>query len=603
MKQTIPVKIGIYGAFQEIGGNKICLQASNGKAILLDFGYDFTVAKQYFTGFMKLRPSEILLDGIALGFLPPPGGLISNIYRKDLLDHNRDDLQRWANFLQTASPSPGLLGAEQNMRHRFRPDLWSTVKWGKSDADGLSVTDVLLSHLHVDHCGLIGVLDPRINLVCGYTTHFLQTYLAQISPAGSPFRQVTECRNDEVKQVITRPIRLIQNCVPDAQYLSSDLPKFTPETGLLIADGGFRLWFMETDHSIVGAGAFFLEDVGTGKRFIYTGDLRGHGLLPKYYQKFLDVAKHFLDGKEGIIITEGTRLGLDQPLTPADDALVSYEQNEAIKQCMNQMKSTRYESENAVFTRIKDVLSKNPEKLTVFDCAGRDLWRFLVFYAAAKAANRTVVIDGDMFYLITKMIRRRWSCLELCTLADCPVLTLDDIEGDNSNTYFLKNLLVLDGKRRSGTYTDEDHAGDKVYKYLQELGPYPRIKAATIGQTPAKYCVYLPFSQMAQLHDIMPPDATHRLIYIHSSHFPEPDDGEGIDLLKKRLHWLDPYLASIEDFHHIHCSGHSAENTLKEMITAINPTKYLLIHTNSKTASPFSGHQIEVTALGSEITL
>jgi mRNA degradation ribonuclease J1/J2 len=398
-----------------------------------------------------------------------------------------------------------------------------------------------------------------------------------------------------------RPLKLIQNCVSDAQYQSEELPEFSKETALFVAENGFRVWFMETDHSIIGAGAFFLEDIGTGQRFIYTGDIRAHGLLPTYYNKFVAMAKKFFTDKGGVLITEGTRLGLDTPFTPVDKALESYESNEPIKQCIAQMKKNRYESETEVYSKIKDVISNADHKLVVFDCAGRDLWRFLVFYAAAKATGRTLVIDGDMFFLLTKMARRRWGCLAQCQLDTGPILEPADLDSNN----FLKHLMVLDAKRRSGTFEEADHSGDQVYKQLQTLKGISeyRIKAADLGKNPENYCVYLPFSQMAQLHDIMPPDATHRLVYIHSSHFPEPDDGEGIDLLKKRLHWLDPYLSSIDDFHHIHCSGHSSEKKLKDMIAEINPPKYLLIHTTTTEKNPFSRASIEVTNLGSEIPL
>src|SRR4030042_4258184 len=73
-----------FGGVGVIGGNKICLTASNGKGILLDFGWGFDTSRKYLNNFMDLRGSEVLFDGMTLQELPPPTGYLAGIYREDL---------------------------------------------------------------------------------------------------------------------------------------------------------------------------------------------------------------------------------------------------------------------------------------------------------------------------------------------------------------------------------------------------------------------------------------------------------------------------------------------------------------------------------------
>jgi hypothetical protein len=126
---------------------------------------------------------------------------------------------------------------------------------------------------------------------------------------------------------------------------------------------------------------------------------------------------------------------------------------------------------------------------------------------------------------MVKMFHKRKECLKICKTKNGNLFTDDDFQK------FQENLMVLEPKRKTGTYDEADYTSDKTYRMLSKLGVVKKIQGDTIRKDPSKYMVYLPFPQMNQIHDLL--KYGQKIIYIHSSHFPEPTDGEGIDMLKK----------------------------------------------------------------------
>ena len=82
-----PTSISFFGGVNEIGGNKIALVSGNGKGILLDFGWSFQISHDYLHSFLTLRKHQRLLDGIFIGDLPKPLGVLKGIYREDLYEN------------------------------------------------------------------------------------------------------------------------------------------------------------------------------------------------------------------------------------------------------------------------------------------------------------------------------------------------------------------------------------------------------------------------------------------------------------------------------------------------------------------------------------
>ncbi len=110
------MKLIILDGAEAIGGTKLYLQ-SEGTGLLLDFGINYKRWGLYYEEYLKPRAARGLLDLLALGLAPRVGRL----YRPDLFPQG------------------------------YHPDL-----------PELPVEGVLISHAHLDHCGLLGLLRPEI---------------------------------------------------------------------------------------------------------------------------------------------------------------------------------------------------------------------------------------------------------------------------------------------------------------------------------------------------------------------------------------------------------------------------------------------------------
>ena len=112
--------ITFHGGVKDIGGNKFLVE-DKGTKIFMDFGMSFTAEKKYFSGFLKARGSNSLVDMMELGILPK----IKGLYRRDYAKH---------------------------------------MNWG-GDED-TEIDAILLTHAHVDHCGYLEYIRPEIPIYC-----------------------------------------------------------------------------------------------------------------------------------------------------------------------------------------------------------------------------------------------------------------------------------------------------------------------------------------------------------------------------------------------------------------------------------------------------
>jgi len=260
--------IEIFGGLNTIGGNKICVTASNGKAVLLDFGFDFKIAREYTDSFLKLRDKEYLLDAMTVGMLPEPNGILENVYREDLMMHEQQDLKE--------------------IRH---VDV---------DPEGTpDVTDVLLTHVHTDHSALIRYLNSKIRLVVGKTNAALLDHFNTVARSNSSLRGVNEC-----KMIYSREGGSIKYNEKEEAVERKTCSLENGET-VLVAGGGMEASFYETDHSVPGAGGFLLRDVENGAKIVYSGDIRLHGICGRA-RGFIDAAREM---EPDVLIIEGTRVG------------------------------------------------------------------------------------------------------------------------------------------------------------------------------------------------------------------------------------------------------------------------------------------------------
>nr|MDO8114355.1 MBL fold metallo-hydrolase RNA specificity domain-containing protein [Candidatus Sigynarchaeota archaeon] len=499
--------IEIFGGINTIGGNKICVKASNDTAILLDFGMDFGVSKAFTDSFLKLRDKEYIIDGLSIDMLPMPTGILVNLYRQDLMLHSQDDLKDAFNITYTYNAVP-------------------------------LITEVALSHVHTDHMGLIRYLNSKIKLVLGTTSYALLEHFNAIAKENSSFRGVNECKlvykTDKGKTVY------------DDKAENKERPYEALADGQItkVANGGMDLCFYETDHSIPGAGGFLLLDNASKKKIVYTGDIRMHGPLAAKAQAFIDAAREF---KPDVLIIEGTRLGRD-----ADD--INLPDELSVK--------------NEIIGILKKIKSSGQKSLIFFECSGRDVWRFQTFYEAAKAVDRKLVIDADIYLLI-----------EACQKAGIPGLSSID----------LKNVYIYLYKANTGMYQPKDYskciemaealtdpitsADDPKYKRFNfKLRNF--LKAEDIRAHPELYVMYLSFFSLNELPDLRPPKDSH---YIKS--MSEPFDDEAIIDDRKRSNWLEKFGIPEPNCHQVHCSGHADPDTLKKIIISIAPKVVIPVHT------------------------
>lgn len=241
-----------YGGVNEIGGNKILLEAE-GTRIFLDFGMSFNIANQYFAEFLQPRKCTALADFFELGLLPD----VKGIYREDYL------------------------------KHMDRP------------AEERSVDAVLLTHAHADHAQYIHFLRTDIPIYC---TEATRTILQVLEETGSnPLSDlITACDAftfyTNKKGTLSRVTRKNAEFVHERIYHVME-----PEDRVTI--GSLEIEMVPVDHSLPGAcGYIIYSDEGN---LVYTGDIRFHGYNQALSKIFVEKAQA---AKPKWLVTEGTRI-------------------------------------------------------------------------------------------------------------------------------------------------------------------------------------------------------------------------------------------------------------------------------------------------------
>lgn len=507
-----------------IGGSKI-LVGWGGEGVFLDFGINYGRWGRYFEEFVKPRTTNGLGDLWRLGLVPQVQGL----YRPDVM------------------PAFTATGGESLPVKR--------------------ITGVYLSHAHLDHAGLIGLLDAGIPMVStrmsaailkGIQDSKKQDIFAQ-SVYHTPYVRKTvagqEILGTAGEGVVGRDLFLADGSGPASfSTFMGALPE--PEDGgrgkrseyepgairvLQPSSGGVHAREAPVDHSVLGASGYTIETPQGS--IVYSGDLRAHGRQG-------DATNAFLNGLKAhppwILMMEGTQV---RPLRDLD------------------AERPEPTTEEEVEANCLRVVEQYRGRLVVADFGPRNIERLQSFLAIAKRTGRRLVIVPKDAYLLHAM-----------NAADPTVPVPHD------------SLLVFD--------VPSAKAPDKWERFiLQHYGQHV-LHASEVSRRQAELILCFSFFDIKHLLEI----DVRGGCYIYSSSEAHNEEQE-IDM-DRLTNWLglfglDPIgYRMVESEHHrrrtmnkvpgYHASGHMPGLDVLDWVLEIRPEHLVPIHTEH--ADRFAEH-------------
>ncbi|API92058.1 MBL fold metallo-hydrolase [Virgibacillus pantothenticus] len=299
-------EIRFWGGLRTIGGTIISIEYEKAR-IVFDFGFIFSSGSNILDGDVRVRKSKQVADYLALGILPA----IDGIYRGE-------DIQ-----------GINLLAKEQDERE----------------------TVVLVSHMHLDHMGGAGMIDPDIPI---YVT------------------------DDSLKLYET--LEVVGEAVPGYT------PNFRACTyGATFYVGHIAITPIAVDHDVIGACGFYIETPDVA--LFYTGDFRLHGNHPNMIEAAVEyVRSRGLD----VLIMEGTTLhsveDMKQPLV-ADPSLPKNMLREA--EIVNRMLE----------------ICKQTDGLAFFNIYHRNIERLEALIQVAKVSNRKLIFELETAYIASRFLK------------------------------------------------------------------------------------------------------------------------------------------------------------------------------------------------------
>lgn len=504
------MKLTFHDGASCIGGNKIELNSGN-DTLFLDFGTNIGRAKQYFDSFLQPRTKTGLLDYYTLGLIPK---LSDGIYRRDLEPH--------------------------------------------ADTTNNGITGLLLSHAHLDHAGMISMLDYDIPIITTYTTAAILKAIQDTSNGKNEYTYLSTREFDGETFVTIRNTAYIQRkyfCMgPRAESFNDFwITRFISEksrpmnyqstehigSSFRLGELNVRCW--EVDHSIPGACAFAIEtEVGW---VVYTGDLRLHGKNSSKTQKFIEEASEL---KPFALITEGTHPDTEKATT-----------------------------EEEVFNNISQILP-NLNGLVIADFGPRNIERLISFHNASKNVTRKLAITVKDAYILFSIA---------CT-------------GD-------KEILKLISDEYTVLYQDKNSKPRKWEEEMYSLFEGRTINANDVNAQPDKYVLSFSYTDMSKLIDINVLGGHY--IYSSSELYDEEQEYD-FNRLRKWLETFhlelhgDPKEKNIDQLH-FHSGGHMDGQGFRYMINKIRPQYLIPIHSfdrsffnefdSCKLFLPENGHTIE----------
>lgn len=255
----------------------------------------------------------------------------------------------------------GLSEMEYLIKHGFMPAIpglydtktFQTVNLSSIE-DSTLETAIFISHLHLDHMGLLKYLPATTKVYLSAETDKLYQTLVAVGEEDESFVERITFVDDEKIQI-----------------------------------GDIQVQPKLTDHDTIGACAFFIE--APGLKLIHSGDVRLTGYYPKRVDKWVQEAAEW---HPDVLLLEGTTFSFEQP------------------------KESGFDSEETLVENWKQLLQSTPDQIIFYNPYIRNVDRLRNVSLATKESGRTLVFEAAYAQLMHAFYpNETWTVLKESAIA------------------------------------------------------------------------------------------------------------------------------------------------------------------------------------------